>query len=354
MEEIKLLIVEWFPNPWVQFFVWIIAGILVAKATFAILSRLLVSGASKTQNKFDDLLIEKSRTPLFWSIVFFAFYLGIHRLPIDESWKAIFYSFMMSVAIVLWLVFVLNVCRYLLRANANSNKTSKFIQNRTLPLFDNVLILASCATGIYFILVAWNINVGPIVASAGILGLAMSLAAKDTMANLFAGVFILADAPYKLDDYIVLDSGERGKVTHIGIRSTRILTRDDVEVTIPNAIMGNSKIINETAGPHEKYRIRIKIGLAYGSSVQQIREVLLEVANACEEVCESPAARVRFRTFGDSSINFELLCWVAEPELRGKVSDLLNEAVYDAMSQHNITIPFPQRDVNLRQVSGPS
>ena len=77
----------------------------------------------------------------------------------------------------------------------------------------------------------------------------MGFAAKDTLANLFAGVFILADAPYKIGDFIVLDGGERGRVTKIGIRTTRILTRDDVEITIPNATIANSKIINESGGP---------------------------------------------------------------------------------------------------------
>ncbi|OQW99996.1 MAG: hypothetical protein BWK74_00755 [Desulfobacteraceae bacterium A6] len=91
------------------------------------------------------------------------------------------------------------------------------------------------------------------VASAGIIGLALSFAAKDTLANLFSGVFILADAPYKIGDFIVLDSGERGEVTNIGIRSTRLLTRSDIEITVPNSIMGNTRIINEAGGRHQKF-----------------------------------------------------------------------------------------------------
>ena len=87
------------------------------------------------------------------------------------------------------------------------------------------------------------------LASAGVVGIAVGFAAKDTLANLFSGVFILADAPYKIGDYIVLDAtGMRGKVTQIGLRSTRLITRDDVEVTIPNSIMGNSQVINQSGG----------------------------------------------------------------------------------------------------------
>jgi len=147
----------------------------------------------------------------------------------------------------------------------------------------------------------------------------------------------------------VLDSGERGCVTHIGIRSTRILTRSDVEITIPNAIMGNTKVINETAGPHSKYRLRIKIGVAYGSDISQVRETLLEAAAETAQIENEPSARVRFRTFGDSCLNFELLCWVSEPVLRGRVSDKLNENIYNKFNEKGIQIPFPQRDINLKQ-----
>lgn len=103
-----------------------------------------------------------------------------------------------------------------------------------------LMIIVVTALAVYFVFLAWQIDVTAWMASAGILGLAVSFAAKDTLANLFSGVFIVADAPYKLGDFIVLDSGERGEVTHIGIRSTRLLTRDDVEVTVPNSIMGNA------------------------------------------------------------------------------------------------------------------
>jgi small-conductance mechanosensitive channel len=210
------------------------------------------------------------------------------------------------------------------------------------------MMILVVAAALYFIFLAWHINVTAWMASAGIIGLAISFAAKDTLANLFSGVFILADAPYKLGDMIVLDSGERGEVTHIGIRSTRILTRDDVEITLPNSIMGNVKITNEAGGPHERYRIRIKVGVSYGSDLDQVHAVLADVANNHPDVCKFPAPRVRFRGFGDSSLDHELLCWVEKPVLRGKVAHLLHTEVYKRFMQEGIDIPFPQRDLNIK------
>jgi small-conductance mechanosensitive channel len=184
--------------------------------------------------------------------------------------------------------------------------------------------------------------------------LAISFAAKDTLANLFSGVFIVADAPYKLGDFIVLDSGERGEVTHIGIRSTRLLTRDDVEVTVPNSIMGNAKITNESGGPHEKYRLRVKVGVAYGSDIDKVHAVLLDVANSHPDVAREPAPRVRFRGFGDSSLDHELLCWVEKPVKRGLVLHLLNTEIYKRFMVEEIEIPFPQRDVHLYPAQSPT
>jgi len=210
------------------------------------------------------------------------------------------------------------------------------------------LSTASIKKVIYIMFLVWNVDLTAWVASAGIIGLAVSFAAKDTLANLFSGVFIMADSPYQLGDFIVLDSGERGAVTNIGIRSTRLLTRDDVEITVPNSIMGNTKVTNEAGGRHEKYRIRVQVGVAYGSPIDKVHDILLDVATSCSDVCKIPEPRIRFRAFGNSSLDHELLCWVETPVLRGKVLHMLNTEVYKRFEKEGIEIPFPQRDVHIR------
>ena len=103
--------------------------------------------------------------------------------------------------------------------------------------------------------------------------------------RLFSGFFIVADAPYKIGDYINLDSGERGRISAIGLRSTRLMTRDDVEVTIPNGVIAAAKIVNESGGPYLKTRSRIAVGAAYGSDVDHVCEVLQRVGDAHPETC---------------------------------------------------------------------
>ncbi|MEE4330563.1 MAG: mechanosensitive ion channel domain-containing protein, partial [Wenzhouxiangella sp.] len=141
----------------------------------------------------------------------------------------------------------------------------EFVEERTIPLFDLVLTILIIGAAAYALLMVWDIDPTAWLASAGVVGIAVGFAARDTLANLFAGFFIIADAPYKLGDYVVLDTGDRGEVTKVGIRSTRLLTRDDVEITVPNSEMANAKIYNESGGRWVKFRIRIKVGVAYGS-----------------------------------------------------------------------------------------
>ena len=127
-----------------------------------------------------------------------------------------------------------------------------------------------------------------------------------------------------------------------------MLTRDDVEITIPNGLLGTSKIINEAGGPSQKHRIRTGVSVAYGSDVDHVIAVLEGVAAEHNEICTVPSPRVRFREFGDSGLRFELLCWIARPVDRGRLKHELNCAVYKAFQSEGIEIPYPQRDVHVR------
>jgi MscS family membrane protein len=224
----------------------------------------------------------------------------------------------------------------------------EIVEERTIPLFDLVMTIMIIGAAAYALLMVWDINPTAWLASAGVIGIAVGFAARDTLANLFAGFFIIADAPYKLGDYIVLDSGDRGEVTKVGIRSTRLLTRDDVEITVPNSEMANAKIFNESGGRWVKFRIRVKVGVAYGSDVDEVVALLERVASEHDEVCRDPAPRVRMRGFGDSSLDFELLCWVNHPSERGFVTHQLYMHIYKDLNAADIEIPFPQRDVWVR------
>jgi small-conductance mechanosensitive channel len=274
--------------------------------------------------------------------------LAVSAYPLPQGLHNASLSMLATILLFSWLRAHMRAARIVLELIAANSGRFEVIQERTIPVFSMTFKILLVGLGAYIFMLIWGINPTAWLASAGVIGIAVGFAAKDTLANLFSGISIVADAPYKIGDYIVLDTGERGKVTFVGMRSTRILTRDDVEVTIPNAVIANAKIVNESGGPWVKHRIRVPVGVAYGSDVDAVCELIEKIAADHPRVVKQPAPRVRMRAFGTSSLDFELLAWINHPQLRGLVRHELLIVIYKALQEHGIEIPFPQTDVHLR------
>lgn len=197
-------------------------------------------------------------------------------------------------------------------------------------------------TGSYF-----GLPVTAVFASAGIMGVAVALAARETLANFFGGVSIFLDRPFRAGDYIVLDSGERGEVKAVGMRSTRLLTRDGILVTIPNSVITNVKIVNQSA-PTPHMRVRVQVGVAYDSDLDAVEEALLESARINSLVVDDPAPGVRLISFSDSAIVYELRAWAVRPHVRGRLKHELGREIMRRFAEANIEIPFPQLDLHVK------
>jgi len=338
--------------PFVIPLVILLISFIVARLATAIMNTLIARLASRTKMQWDDQLLRHLRRPVFWSLFLVGVLVAVLPLQLSAQLYAIVQSLVATVLIIIWTGFMLKFIRLVLNAMSDSapSQAQALVRLQTRPLFQNMGFIVVLIVAVYLIFRSWNIDMTAWLASAGIAGIAIGFAAKDTLANLFSGVFILADGPYKLGDYVVLDSGERGKVTHIGIRSTRLLTRDDVEITIPNAVMGNTRITNESGGPYEKFRLRVKVGVAYGSDIDQVKGLLMDVAMTEPQVCDDPEPRVRFRNFGNSSLDIELLVWVENPEVRGRVLDVLNTTIYNRFNAEGIEIPYSKHDVFIKEM----
>ena len=337
-------------DPRFQAVVLVVLTIVVAKMTDWVISRLITRWARSTTTDLDDRIVEMLHRPLFLFVLLGGLTLAADLLALEGGIRTITFGVLGTMAILIGSGLAMRVSRLVLETLGQHRDRFQFVDERTLPMFrnlSNVLLLGAAA---YFLFLVWGLDVTAWLASAGIIGIAVGFGAKDTVANFFAGVFILADAPYKIGDFIILDTGERGQVTHIGIRSTRLLTRDDIEVTVPNAVMGNTKIVNETGGPTEKERVRIKVACAYGSDIDHVKQVLLQIGTGHEGVCSDPEPRVRFRTFGASGLELQLLCWIEEPILRGRISDALNTEVYRRFNEENIEIPYMKQDVYVKEM----
>ena len=350
MSEVWSDIVAFFEEfPLLEGLAIVLLSAVAAKLVDGLLTGSLKRLVARSETDFDDRLVALLHRPIFLSVVLGGLILATYRFDLSATLERTTVLIVQSVLVVIWISFAVRFSRLLLGTMGASPDRFQVVQRSTEPLLSNFFAVVLFIVGIYALLVIWDINVTGLVASAGILGLALGLAAQDTLSNLFAGVAILSDRPYEIGDFIILDTGERGEVTKIGLRSTRLLTRDDVEVTIPNGVMGASKIVNEAGGPR-RYRIRALVGVAYGSDIDEVVAVLTDIAEEHPKTTSDPEPRVRVLGFGASSLDFELQCWIESPADRGLVLHELNSDIYRRFARHGITIPFPQQDLYVKEL----
>ncbi len=297
---------------------------------------------------FDDFLINFFHRPFLLSVIL----LGVlHASSVDPQFPKMTSLILLSGSkTLILLVWWVGISRSLSRTSleeASHVLGGRHINADIYLVFKNVSRIVIMLCVILWILIIWKVNLAPLFASAGIVGIAIALAAKDTMANFLGGISVFMDRAYKVGEYIILESGERGEVVEVGIRSTKIKTRDDVMIIVPNGIIANSKIINESA-PQPRFRIRIDVGVAYGTDLDVVEGLLLQIANDNNQVVKQPSPRVRLRQLGDSALNLQLLLWIHDPREKGRQTHFLLKEIYSTFNEHSISIPFPQRDLHVK------
>jgi MscS family membrane protein len=355
-------VVEWLPDSLLP--LWeVIAQLPILQATivasvfyaFALVVRLVIFRSLArlsvmTSSLVDDHILQHMRKPVFVTVIYFGLSLAVTTAELPFGTQLIV-KLLLSLIVVSWMLGALRISTIVLDTLGTGNKYN-LIEPRTVPLIDLSVKLITIIVSGYILLLIWGINPVGWLASAGIVGIAIGFAAKDSLANLFSGFFIVADAPYKIGDYINLDTGERGKVSAIGLRSTRLLTRADVEITIPNGVIANAKIINESGGPNLKMRVSIAVGVAYGTNLDRLCEVLIDIAADHQEVCIDPEPRMRLRGFGASSVDFDLLVWIEHPEYKGRISHELYMRIYKTLEDEGIEIPYSKQDLYIKELPG--
>ena len=196
-----------------------------------------------------------------------------------------------------------------------------------------------------------GINVVPFVAGAGVAGVAIGFAAKDTLSNLIAGVLLIIDRPFEVGDRIEVWSAPAGSSTwgdviDIGLRATKIKTTDNIVIIIPNNEIMLRDIINYTI-ISEKIRVRINIGVAYDTNLQKAKDIILRIAQATEWVADDPPSKVVVRNFGESSVELQLRAWIGDARQRMNTISHITDKVKEAFDAEGIKIPYPRRDINI-------
>jgi len=335
-------------NPWVQGLIVISVFAVIALPVRMIIFASLRKSLSRVGYSGDLKHLASLERAILYSVIGAGFIVALSLVGNSLTPLGYLRPVILTFLCLSWMFVCLGLAGAFITFVANRAKEGASINKRTEPIIHisvNVLVIF---VWVYALLLVWDINPMGLLASAGVFGIALGFAAKDTLANLFAGFFIIVDSPYQVGDYITLESGERGKVTQIGFRSTRLITRDDIEVIVPNGVIGNGKVVNETRGGNGLVRVRVSVQASYSDPLDAVSETLLSVGLQHEEVCKYPAARVRVRGFADSGVDIQLLCWVNNPELRGRVTHELYLATKTAFDDRGFEIPYPKQDVYLK------
>lgn len=200
---------------------------------------------------------------------------------------------------------------------------------------------------ILLMLQAAGIQITLLLAGSAALLVGIGLGLQQTFNDFISGFILLLDRTIEMNDVIELD-GMVAKVMHIGIRTSVLNTRDDISVIVPNSKLTSSNVIN-WSHTKKQSRFSIPIGVAYGSDEELVRRVLVESAQEHQHVLNDPPAIVRLEEFGDSSVNFKLYFWTSEIFRVENTKSDLRFLIVKKLRDNNITIPFPQMDVYVKQ-----
>lgn len=326
---------------------------LVAALIQTLIARVAIALAARTVTDVDDRVVAAVRPALVTSVVLIGLWVAIDPYLKFGLLRDFLIGLMASTAVLAWAIAANASSDAILDALTARMQSDSVFQPRTLPLFRIGAHILVWGGAIYAGMLAWGIDVSAWLASAGIIGVAFGFAAKDTLANLFAGVFIIADRPYRVGDFLTLDTGERGRVTEIGFRSTRLVTLDDIEIVVPNALMANVRVINESGGPRLHMRVRNLVTVGYGVDLDHVQSLLLEVARASQIVNheEGPIApRVRVRALGPNGIEIELQVWVLDPELKEPAMHEVLSGIYKRLRAEGIPISYAKQDLYVKEL----
>lgn len=227
-----------------------------------------------------------------------------------------------------------------------------WLRPRKVELSTELLVTRSISYSIMILgsLVAMRqlgIDITALVMGLGVAGLAVAFGVQEIVSNFVSGVIIMVDRPVRVGDVVEVE-GASGEVVDVGLRASTIRTLDNVNVLVPNRLIVLNKIVNYSK--HDpRIRLRVSVGVAYGSDLEKVRGVLLSVAGGHSGVLSDPAPEVRLVGFGDSSVDFVLFVWIDDPSLRFRIRDELNWEIGQRFRAEGITIPFPQVEVWMRK-----
>ncbi|MFC4506961.1 MULTISPECIES: mechanosensitive ion channel family protein [Streptomyces] len=333
----------------------VLAGIAVATGFLvAFLSRTLLlwlaKHAKRTRWSGDDVVVDALRTVVPWSAISGGVAAGAAVLPLT---KTVQHTVSQSLTVLLIFVVTLSAAR-VIAGLVQSVTSSRSGVAGSATIFVNITRVLVLAIGFLVALQSLGISIAPMLTALGVGGLAVALALQDTLANLFAGIHILASKTVQPGDYIKLSSGEEGYVEDINWRQTTVRALSNNLIVIPNGQLAKANMTNFMR-PEQELTILVQVGVAYDSDLDQVERVTMEViAEVMTEITgaipdHEPA--VRFHTFGDNRIGFTVILGVGEFSDQYRIKHEFIKRLHRRYRDEGIRIPAPARNVSFQQGS---
>lgn len=332
----------------------IVSATLIVGAVATFLAYLISSPVSTAISRYSNELgkeqtIKLIRPPITFSVFSSSLWVSVQFISIVNPILPVLSSLLLTISVILWVRFSYFVAREIIE-----DIISYRYDEDLVPIVQNVWTLLSILVTIILIFESWEIDITPILASAGVFGIVLGLAAKETISNFFGSIALYADSTYQKGDYIIIDNSEaEGFVEDISIRSTKLRTLQNNTTTIPNSELHKSVIENRSE-PTGSHRIEIEVAVSYDTRPEDARDIIEDtvsdlVSDNDENVTESvDNYKVLTKNLADSGIVYRIFIWIEYPYQQPVIRDRVQEKVYNRLNEENMGIPFPQRTVHMQ------
>jgi MscS family membrane protein len=307
--------------------------------------------ARRTPSEFDEVFLEAIGPQIRWLVVVVSARFATIRLtflsaPVKTALQDLYFVLLLILGIsISWRIVSLAFASY--REELASHEDVDRL-DPVLTLLQRIAFIAIMSIGLIILLSHFGVNVTALTAILGITGLALSLAAHDTLSDAISGFIILVDQPFRVGDRIeVLELDTWGDVVQIGTRTTHIRTRDNRMVIVPNSTIGKSPVVNLTF-PDPHYRVQMDIGVGYGINIEQTRQIIIDTVCKVEGVLQDKPVDVLYNEMGDSAMMFRVRWWIESYADRRRTRDRVNTALQHALDEAGIEMPFTTYDINFK------
>lgn len=330
---------------WSITFLIILGAVIIGKIVYWFFGKIVKKLTSKTKTKIDDIIVDMIEEPIVLAITIFGLWYGLNRLEFTDfwySWMGKVYHILIAINIT-WLIARLVdaiIEEYIVPL---TEKTESDLDDQIMPIVQKGLRSIIWILGVIVALNNAGYDVGALIAGLGIGGLALAMAAKDSVSNIFGGIMIFTDKPFKVGDRIKI-GGFDGSIEEIGIRISRMRTLEGRLVTIPNSQFIGNMVENVTAEPTRK--VILNIGLIYDTTAEQVEQgisLLKEIAATNENVENN--FLVSFNAFGDFSLGILFIYYIKK---EGDILQTQTEINLEILKQFNakgLEMAFPTQTI---------